>query len=46
MRKDSIENTPNMEVRIRNQRENPADTARALNLGDDSSILYRINEDY
>lgn len=31
-------------VIIKNQNENPAVTANALNLGDDSSILYRINQ--
>jgi len=42
----SIENKPEAEVIIKNQKENPAVTAMALNLGDDSSILNRINECY
>ena len=42
----SIENKPMDEEIIKNQRENPAVTAMALNLGDDSSILNRINECY
>ena len=40
----SKENNPIADVIIKNQKENPAVTARALNLGDDSSILNRINE--
>ena len=43
---DSIENNPVAEVIIKNQRENPAVTANALNLGEDSSILNWINECY
>ena len=42
----SIENKPEAEVIIKNQKENPAVTASALNLGDDNSILNRINECY
>ena len=42
----SIENKPVAEEIIKNQKENPAVTARALNLGDDSSNLNRINECY
>ena len=42
----SIENKPMVEDIIKNQKENPAVTAMALNLGDDSSILNRINECY
>ena len=36
--KTSIEKNPNVYVMIRNQNENPAETARALNLGEDNSI--------
>ena len=43
---DSIENNPVAEVIIKNQRENPAVTANALNLCEDNSILNRINECY
>ena len=43
---DSIENKPDAEVIIKNQKENPAVTASALNLGEDSSILNWINECY
>ena len=42
----SIENKLVAEEIIKNQRENPAVTAMALNLGDDNSILNRINECY
>ena len=42
----SIENKPEAEVIIKNQKENPAVTASALNLGEDSSILNRIDECY
>ena len=42
----SIENKPTTEDIIKNHKENPAVTAKALNLGDDSSILNRINECY
>ena len=42
----SIENKPETEVIIKNQKENPAVTANALNLDEDSSILNRINECY
>ena len=42
----SKENKPVAEEIIKNQKENPAVTAMALNLGDDSSILNRINECY
>jgi hypothetical protein len=42
----SIENKPMDEEIIKNHKENPAVTAAALNLGDDSSILNRINECY
>ena len=42
----SNENTPTIEVIIKNHKVNPADTANALNLGEDSSILNRINEGY
>ncbi len=42
----SIENKPVADDIIKNQRENPAVTANALNLCDDNSILNRINECY
>ena len=38
--------TPKIEVKIKNQKLSPADTANALNLGEDNSILNRINESY
>jgi len=44
--KYSIVKTPKIDVIIKNQKVNPADTANALNLGDDNSILNRINEGY
>ena len=37
-------NKPIEDVMITNQKVNPAETASALNLGDDNSILNRINE--
>ena len=40
------ENKPTAEDIIKNQKENPAVTANALNLEEDSSILNRINERY
>ena len=42
----SKENKPVAEEIIKNQKENPAVTVKALNLADDSSILNRINECY
>ncbi len=42
--KYSSVNTPKIDVSIKNHKVNPADTANALNFGDDSSILNRINE--
>ena len=42
----SKENKPVADDIIKNQKENPTATTRALNLGDDSSILDRINESY
>ena len=42
----SIENKPEAEVIIKNQKENPAVTASALNLDEDNSILNWINERY
>ena len=42
----SIENKPIVELIIKNQKESPAVTANALNLGEDSSILNRIYECY
>ena len=44
--KYSSAKTPKIDVRIKNQKVNPADTANALNLGEDNSILNRINECY
>ena len=41
---DSKEKIPILVVIIINQKEKPAVTANALNLGDESSILNRINE--
>ncbi len=43
---NSKEKTPIEVVIIINQKEKPAVTASALNLGDESSILDRINECY
>ena len=40
----SIENTFTDEVIIKNQKDNPAVTASALNLGDDEFILYWIDK--
>ena len=40
----TTENKPVADDIIKNQKENPTATTRALNLGDDSSILDRINE--
>ena len=40
----SIENKPIDEVIIKNQNDIPAVTARDLNLGDDVSMLYGIDE--
>ena len=42
----SKENKPTAEDIIKNQKENPAVTASALNLGEDNSILNWINECY
>ena len=42
----SIENKPEAEVIIKNQKENPAVTASALNLAEDNCILNWINECY
>ena len=42
----SKENNPMADVIIKNQKENPAVTARLLNRGEESSILNRINECY
>jgi len=44
--KYSMENKPTVLVIIRNQKVNPAETAKALNLGEESSILNRINKSY
>ncbi len=44
--KNSSVKTPKIDVIIKNQRVNPADTANALNRGEDNSILNRINECY
>jgi hypothetical protein len=43
---NSGENTPSTFVIIKNQNENPAVIANALNLGEDNSILNRIDESY
>ena len=43
---NSIENCPIVLVIIKNQNENPAVIASALNRGDESSILYWIYESY
>tara|TARA_Y100000782_G_C10021139_1_gene197057 strand:- start:214 stop:354 length:141 start_codon:yes stop_codon:yes gene_type:complete len=40
----SIENKPVDEVIIKNQNDIPAVTARDLNLGEDASMLYGIDE--
>jgi len=42
----SIENTPVTLDMIKNQNDNPAETANALNLEDERSILNWINEGY
>ena len=42
--KYSMLNTPAAFVKIKNQNDSPAVTARDLNLGDDVCILNRINE--
>ena len=42
----SKENNPIADVITKNQKENPAVTARLLNCGEESSILNRINECY
>ena len=42
----SKENIPTPEVKIKNQKDNPAVTARDLNLGEDVFMLNRINESY
>ena len=46
IRNTSIENIPIADVIIKNQKEKPAVTASALNLGEDNSILNWINECY
>jgi hypothetical protein len=42
--KISIEKYPIVDVMMKNQKDTPAVTANDLNLGEDVSILYRINE--
>ena len=42
----SKENNPIADVIIKNQKENPAVTANALNLDDEVFILNRIDESY
>ena len=42
----SMENIPVTLDIIKNQNDNPAETANALNLEDESSILNRINKGY
>ena len=44
IRKASIENIPNVDVIIKNQKEKPAVTATALNLDEEVFILNRINK--
>ena len=44
--KNSIENTLKLELIIKNQNENPAVTANDLNLGEDNSILNRIDKSH
>ena len=39
----SMEKIPTILVIIKNQKEKPVETVRALNLGEDNSILDRIN---
>ena len=39
-----MENTSVDDVMMKNQNDNPAVTARDLNLGDDASILNRIDK--
>ena len=46
IRKASIENIPNADVIIKNQKEKPAVTANALNLDEEVFILNRINESH
>ena len=42
----SMEKIPTTLVIMKNQKENPAETVRALNRGEDNSILDRINQSY
>ena len=42
--KKGVENIPKADVIIKNQSENPAETATALNLGDEMSISDRVNQ--
>ena len=44
MIKISMENTSIEDVMMKNQNDNPAVTARDLNLGDDAFILNRIDK--
>ena len=44
IRNTSIENIPNADVIIKNQKEKPAVTANALNLAEEVLISNRINE--
>ena len=46
IRKASIENIPNADVIIKNQKEKPAVTANALNLDEEVLISNRINESH
>ena len=46
IRKASIENIPNADVIIKNQKEKPAVTANALNLDEEALMLNRINESH
>ena len=46
IKNDSREKNPNELVITKNQKVNPAVTAIALNRGEESSILNRVNEGY
>ena len=46
IRNTSIENIPNADVIIKNQKEKPAVTANALNLDEEVLILNRINKSH
>lgn len=46
IRKEPIDKTSKKVVIVTNQNVNPAETVKALNLGEDNFILNRINESY